>query len=317
MQDQLRVGELSVPAGSRLAQLHPITLGGQEVSVPVFLVNGGREGPTLAVTAGIHGAEYSSIEAALRLGRSLRPEELRGEVIVVPVVNSLAFRNRSIYVCPIDGKNVNRVFPGSPDGTASEMLAHWLLQNVILQADYYVDLHGGDLIEELRPYTNYYRTGSPAVSEEGLRMAKVFGIPYVKGSDSMGSACASAAQAGIPSILAESGGQGIWTEGSVGLLTNGLDRLMHYLDMLDGDKPEPVPVRELTEAITLRSEHDGYYYPCVRVGELIQKGQHVADVADFVGNVVQAVVSPIDGSVLYVVSSLAINHADPLMSIGR
>ena len=108
------------------------------------------------MTAGVHGAEYASIAAALDLGQSLEPNDLRGQVIVVPVMNSPAFRARSIYVSPLDGKNLNRVFPGQALGTASEQIADWVFSNVIRQAEYYVDLHGGDLIEALVPFTIFF-----------------------------------------------------------------------------------------------------------------------------------------------------------------
>src|SRR4029079_13006547 len=113
----------------------------------------------LVVTGGVHAAEYASIAAALELGRSLDPANLRGRVIVVPVMNMPAFTARSIYISPLDGKNLNRVFPGDARGTASEQIAAWAFKNVIRQADFYIDLHGGDLIEALVPFTIFHRTG--------------------------------------------------------------------------------------------------------------------------------------------------------------
>ena len=94
----------------------------------MWLINGTGEGPTLVVTAGVHAAEYASIAAALELGRSLDPARLSGRVIVVPVVDMPAFTARSIYVCPLDGKNPNRVFPGNAHGTASEQIARLAVQ---------------------------------------------------------------------------------------------------------------------------------------------------------------------------------------------
>ncbi|HEY2915122.1 MAG TPA: succinylglutamate desuccinylase/aspartoacylase family protein, partial [Candidatus Angelobacter sp.] len=126
---------------------------GQSYRLPMWLINGVGEGPTLVVTAGVHAAEYASIAAALELGRSLDPRSLAGRVIVVPIVDMPAFSARSIYVCPLDGKNPNRVFPGNPHGTASEQIADWVFRNVMSQATHYVDLHGGDLIEALVPFT--------------------------------------------------------------------------------------------------------------------------------------------------------------------
>ncbi len=316
MNGELRVGDLTAARSKKVIGEQALSIAGDPYSLTVFAINGNADGPTLVVTGGIHGAEYASIEAALRLGRSLKPEKLRGKAIVVPVVNMPAFKARSIYICPLDGKNLNRVFPGRPNGTATEQLAHWLFQNVMKQADYYVDLHGGDMNEALVPFTIFFRTGNDQVDTASLEMARVFGIRYLVRSDVPGSTFSAASQAGIPAILTESGGQGIWREGHVEAHTRGLDRLMRHLGMLDGKKPKALPTRLMDQFVWLRSEHDGFYYPKVHVAGKVRKGQALGHVADFQGNVLQPIAAPIDGTVLFLVSSLAMNKGDPLLAIG-
>ena len=316
MAQNLEVGDFSAAPGSKVFGLQNLDLAGHQVETPVFVINGTHAGPTLGVTAGIHGAEYASIAAALQLGQSLESEGLRGRVIVVPVANVPAFRMRSIYVCPLDGQNLNRMFPGNPDGTASEQLADWLFHNVIKQADYYVDLHGGDLIEALIPCTIYHRSGNKVIDQKSLELAKVFGIQYIVRSETKGSTYSAAAQAHIPAILTEAGGQGIWPPEAVAVHTDGLNRLMRHLGMLKGPPPEPVPTQILARFIWLRSEHEGYYYPKVGVGDVVHKGQDIGCVTDFQGNVLQAIAAPADGKVLFLVSSLAINQNDPLLAVG-
>jgi predicted deacylase len=191
-----------------------------------------------------------------------------------------------------------------------------LFQNVIKQADYLVDLHGGDLIEALIPFTIYHRSGNEAVDQKSLELAKVFGIPYVVRSESRGGTYSAASQAGIPAILTEAGMQGIWPPEAVAAHTNGLNRLMRHLGMLEGPAPEPVPTQVLDQFIWLRSEHDGYYYPRVEVGEMVRQGQDLGSITDFQGNVLQSIVAPADGMVLFLVSSLAINQGDPLLAVG-
>jgi predicted deacylase len=316
MNDVLRVGDLTVAPGHRAAGVQTIQGADQSLQVPLFVVNGSGEGPTLAVTGGIHGAEYASIEAALQLGRSLSPESLRGRVIVAPVANMPAFRARSIYICPLDGLNLNRVFPGNTAGTATEQLAHWLLQNVIRPADYFVDLHGGDLVEALVPFTIYHRSGDETVDRASLALAQVFGIEYVVCSETLGSTYSAAAQVGIPAILAESGGQGIWSPEAVSVLTDGVNRLMRHLGMLEGPAPDSRPTQTLSRFLWLRSEHDGYYYPEVAVGQTVSEGQQIGTVADYQGNTLQSATAPAPGRILFLVSSLAINKGDPLLAIG-
>lgn len=316
MATELKVGNFSAAKGKKVTGVQNLEIAGKEVQVPLFLINGTEAGPTLVVTAGVHGAEYASIAAALDLGQTLTPEDVKGKVVVAPVMNMPAFRARSIYVCPLDGQNLNRVFPGKADGAPSEQLAHWLFQNIIRHANYYVDMHGGDMIEALVPFTIYHDSGNPAVDQVSLELAKVFGIEYIVRSESKGSTYSAAAQAGIPSILTEAGGQGIWPPEAVAAHRNGLDRLMRHLGMLDGPKPKAVPTKVLQNFPWLHADHDGYYYLDVQVGDTVKKGQKLGKITDYEGNVLQTVESPADGMVLFLVSSLAINKGDPLLAVG-
>lgn len=316
MSEKLTVGDFAAEPGNKVVGVQKIEVAGHQVEIPLFLIAGAEAGPTLVVTAGIHGAEYASIAAALELGQTLEPEGLRGRVVVAPIANMPAFRARSIYVCPLDGVNLNRVFPGKADGTASDQLAFWLFENVIKQADYYLDMHGGDMIEALIPFSIYNRSGDDAVDQKSMELAKVFGIHYIVRSESSGSTYSAAAAAGIPAMLAESGGRGIWPPEAVAALTDGVDRLMRHLGMLEAPAPDPVPTKVLDKFLWLRSEHDGYYYPTVEVGETVREGQRIGSITDFEGNLLQAVEAPADGRVLFLVSSLAINKVDPLLAVG-
>jgi predicted deacylase len=314
--DIFQVSSLSAAPGEKRYGVAELLVQGAPYELPMWIVNGSAEGPTLVVTGGVHAAEYASIAAALDLGRSLDPRSVRGRVIVVPVMNMPAFTARSIYVCPLDGKNLNRVFPGDAHGTPSEQIAAWVFSNVIARADYYVDLHGGDLVEALVPFTIFFRSGNARVDQMSLEMAKVFGIHYLVCSETPGSTFCAAARAGIPSILAESGGQGIWTPDDVGLLTHGLDRLMRHLEMVDGTAPERASFTLLEQFLWLRSDHDGFWYPAVPVGEAVKTGQDLGCIKDVEGHVLQTAISPADGRVLFIVSSLAINRTDPLLAVG-
>ena len=314
--DLLSVGTLSASHGEKRYGVNEFVVQGQPYRLPMWLINGSGEGPTLVVTAGVHAAEYASIAAALELGRSLDPASLSGRVIVVPVLDIPAFTARSIYVCPLDGKNPNRVFPGNPRGSASEQIAHWVFRNVMSQANYYVDMHGGDLIEALVPFTIFFRSGDKRVDEASLEMAKAFGIQFLVCSETPGSTFCAASVAGIPSILTEAGGQGIWTAEDVRCHTRGLNRLMRHLKMIPGNAPETVPTTLLERFLWLRSEHEAFWYPATAVNDRVKAGQNLGVIKDYEGNVLQTAVSPADGVVLFLVSSLAINHNDPLLAVG-
>jgi hypothetical protein len=317
--DELTVGTLSAAPGQKTFGVQMVTAGGQEIPLAFFLVNGEWPGPTLAVTGGVHAAEYASIAAALELGRSLQPQSLRGRVIVLPVMNVPGFGVRSIYTCPLDGKNLNRVFPGNAQGTGTEQLADWVFRNVISQASHYVDLHGGDLIEALVPFTIFYRSGNEDVDRVSREMGQAFGIRYLVRSETPGSTFSAAARAGIPAILTEAGGQGIWTAEHVALHAQGLGRLMRYLGMTEGPAPPrgAAPSTLLEQFLWLRSEHgSAFWYPAIAVGDAVREGQELGRVLDCQGDVLQTALSPADGLVLFLVTSLAINKGDPLLAVG-
>lgn len=297
----------SIPAGKAQTGLLAPSLG-HPLEVPYMVVQGVRPGPTLLVTAGVHGAEYASIEAANRVAKIL-PEELSGTLIVLPVVNPPSFFARSIYINPVDGKNLNRVFPGKVEGSFAERLAHWLTEAFIAKADAYLDLHGGDLIESLTPFA-IYQSDAPTSSDLG----RAFGLPYLIAGTGVGTTYATGNSCDVPSVLAEAGGQGQWPEHEVERLVKGVRRAMQYLGMLQG-KLEPRKVKEFTTFAWLCAEGTGFWYPSVTAGMEVEPGQPLGVVTDVLGEIVQHVVSPLAGPILFGTSSLAINRDDPLAGI--
>jgi predicted deacylase len=316
-QDRLAVGSLSAAPGEKTFGVVTVAAGGEQVPLAFFLINGERPGPTLVVTGGVHAAEYASVAAALEFGRSLQPEGLAGRVVVLPVMNVPGFGVRSIYTCPLDGANLNRVFPGNAGGGGTEQLADWVFRNVISQGTHYVDLHGGDLIEALVPFTIFFRSGNEAVDRVSQEMGQVFGIRYLVRSETPGSTYSAASRAGIPAVLAEAGGQGIWTSEHVALHVQGLGRLLRYLGMIGGAAPAPLPSTLLDRFLWLRCEAGpAFWYPAVAVGDAVWEGQELGRVLDYEGRAIQTAFSPADGVVLFLVTSLAINKGDPLLAVG-
>ena len=205
---------------------------------PVVTVAGAKSGPLLFVNAGVHGAEYPAIESVIRLGNVLDPQSIAGTVVLMPSLNLPAFRTRTPFVCPVDGVNPNRVFPGEAEGSYSEQMVHALMSEFVARADAYIDLHGGDIPESLVPFV-ICRGGGDPVDTKSKGMALAFGLPYVltvskpvqvaKGASSY----VAGAAAGVPSILAEAGEVGQMQEPAVALLMNGVMRVMQHLGMIE------------------------------------------------------------------------------------
>jgi predicted deacylase len=213
---------------------------------PVVTVTGAKPGPVLFVNAGVHGGEYPAIEAVIRLGKTLDPRKIAGTVILMAVLNLPAFRSRTPFVCPVDNVNPNRVFPGDPNGSYSEQMTHALINEFVIHADGYVDLHGGDIPEALMPFVICRSEAgrAPSACDDDVAacseaMATAFGLPYVltvmkpvqpaKGLSSY----AAAAEKGVPAILTEAGGVGQMQQDAVVLLIRGIVNVMRHLGMVE------------------------------------------------------------------------------------
>ena len=287
--------------------------------LPAGVVRGAQDGPTLAVTSGMHAAEYVPIEAVTRLTRWLDPAALRGTLAAVLVVNTPGFYERSIYVNPRDGRNLNRSFPGHPDGDPAERVANFLLEELIAPADAYVDAHCGDLIEALSPFTLWTRAGDGAVAQGSRQMAHAYGFEHSLGvePDSVpGAAYASGALRGVPGIIAEIGQQGVVDEASVQRHLRGLQNVMAHLGMIDPLGPLPPPPLEMDQMVWTRTDISATYHPTVAVGEDVQEGQVVGELRDIFGETLRTIRAQASGVVVFLVTSLAVRAGDPLLGIG-
>src|SRR5437773_10785422 len=161
-------GYIEVPAGA-----DPAT------SIPVIVVHGARPGKVLAIVAGAHGTEYASIVAVERLIGRVDPSELSGTVILVPLVNRASFDQKVVHVNPVDGKSMNRFYPGRADGTQTERASYLITKEVVERCDHLIDLHGGDLDESLRPYSYWTKTGNERLDAESRDLVLAFGLDTI------------------------------------------------------------------------------------------------------------------------------------------
>ncbi len=312
----LRIGELEAVNGERVSGELTVPMPWGDTKIPIILLNGSKEGPTVGITAGIHGCEYCSIESVIRLGKDLSPEDLAGALVLIPIVNSDAFYARSIYVNPMDGKNPNRVFPGKAKGTFSDIVAHHLTEEVFSKLDYYMDFHGGDMIEALVPFTSFVAVGDESVDSASEDLARSFGLDIVCTSTTVGSTYSAAAAMGKPAILAEAGGNGLLVEEDVQILLDGTRSALAHLGMLAEGKSDPSR-SDLRRMAWLRSEYRGLFYRNVSIGEQMEKGQKVGEVRNAFGEKITDVHSPADGPVLFIVTSLATNPGDPMLAVAE
>jgi predicted deacylase len=295
------------------------------LDVPVVEVTGTQDGPRLTVIAGVHGCEYASMAAVRQWANGLGGRELRGSIRAVPVLNLPAFRARSPFVVPDDGKNLNRCFPGDPAGTLADRLAHATFTQLIAGSDALVDAHCGDLPEALEPFVLYEAGPSEARARE---LAIAYGLGYVirqePGPDRAvaGTTSAAAAEVGIPAITAEAGGCGLVQEAAVGLHVRGLDRVLATLGMTDPpvggtDHHGIAPPVELRRFLWLRCADAGWWQPAVQPGEAVTAGQLLGTVSSIDGaEVLQSITAPAAGVPMFITSSPAVAADGLLLGLG-
>ncbi|MBR0139891.1 MAG: succinylglutamate desuccinylase/aspartoacylase family protein [Firmicutes bacterium] len=289
---------------------------GTPVKMPFTMVNGAKEGKTIVITGGTHGGEYPGAETAMRIARELDPAKVCGKVIVVHPVNMPAFMARTQYVGPLDGKNLNRVYPGKALGTVSERIAFFVRNELMAQADFYMDLHGGDIHEWLTPFVLIPMVGTPEDAEESRRAAEIFGVPFVIGSWGTGGTIGSAALLGVPGFLSEIGGRGLWSEEEVELYLRGVRNVLKLYKVIEGE-PEKLCDTVWMERMTgVNASVSGCWYPSAVPEEAVKEGQKVGEIRDFFGNVLEECFCPIDGKIMYVISSLPVEEGDPIYCVG-
>jgi hypothetical protein len=305
-------GAIEVPAASDPA-----------LSVPVAVAHGAKPGPVIAIVAGAHGTEYASIIAVERLIDAIDPAALSGTAILLPLVNVPSFEKVVPHLNPVDGKNMNRFYPGRMDGTQTERASFLITKQVVEQADHLIDMHGGDLDESLRPYTYWTRTGREAQDRVSREMALAFGLNHIiistdRPTDPSASRYLenTATTRGKPSITVEAGHAGTVEPEDVGALVSGTLSVMRFLKMLPG-APAMVESPVWIEALAnVTSETNGIFHAGVTRGTYVQKGMTIGRVTDYLGRPIAVAKAPESGIVLYVRAVPSLTKGDTIASIG-
>lgn len=294
---------------------------GEEIQFPVARVVGHKRGPRVLVTAGIHGCEYPGIVAAIRLFQELEPSELCGEVTIITVCSVQSFQKRSFFVNPADGKNPNRFFPGNIDGTYSEVQAYHLFNDFILKSDFYLDLHGGDMVEALVPFSIYHGGENNETERLSRELAEYYGLPHIVRTatggawNDGGTTYANAAKAGIPAAIVEVGGVGQLERKCVDGHLHGLRNVLRHLKCLGGAAEKPANIQYYDNFTWVMSPAAGIFIRSIELGDSLTKGQKIGQVEDFFGNKLAEVVSPCDGIILFLTSSPAISEQGLILGV--
>jgi predicted deacylase len=309
---QKATGVIEVPAGSDAA-----------LTIPVAVIHGAKAGPVLALVAGAHGTEYTSIIALEKLIGTLNPAEVAGTVIIVPLINIQSFEQKVPHLNPIDKKSMNRFYPGKIDGTQTERASYLITKQVVEQCDHLIDLHGGDLDESLRPYSYWTKTGNEKQDQISRDMVLAFGLDHIiisadRPKDPQASRYLenTATTRGKPSITAEAGHAGTVETDDLNALINGCLNVMRYLKMLPGTAAMVEHPVWIEKVLTLASDQTGIFYPTVKRGTYVEQGMKVGYVTDYVGNVIFEARAPSAGVVLYVCAVPSMTKGATIANIG-
>lgn len=315
--EEIRIGGLAARRGEKRSGMYRVS--GVDFEMPVTIVNGARPGKRVLITAGIHACEYVGIQAAIELAAELCPEELAGCVVLVHPVNTSGFRARVPAIVPEAGENLNRLFPGDMESGFAGRIAYALTYEFQDPADFYLDLHGGDMSEELEPFVFYPGVAESVVVEESRRIAGFLNLRYALKSGAVSGAYNSAAKRGTPSLLIERGGRGLWSAEEVALYKDDVFSALFGLGVYPRNPNERAPHSpvDVCDPVYLAAECEGCWYPRVRAGDAVTKGAILGEIRDFFGEPLATHRAEIDGVVLYRATSLAIAKGTELVAYAK
>ena len=265
---------------------------GVPVSTPVLVVNGARPGPTLCLTAAVHGDELNGIEMVRRIMHDISPEKLSGAIIGVPIVNVQGFRRGSRYLP--DRRDLNRYFPGNPTGSAAARIAYSFFENVVMHCDALIDIHTG----------SFERANLPQIradlrDPDVVELTQGFGATVILHSTpGVGTLRHAATTAGIPTVTLEAGGPLQLEPNEVKHGVKGIQTLISSLGMTKrrgfwGD-PEPVYYR----SSWVRADSGGILLSDVSLGSTVRKGDLLGSITDPMSNARTEVRSPYSGRII-------------------
>lgn len=310
---QAAFGEIVVPAGKD---------SGTSIAVAVF--NGTNPGKTLALVAGSHGTEYASIIALQRLIGRLDPKTITGTVIVVPLVNVPSFREMTVHLNPVDKKSFNRVYPGDPAGTQTERGLALMADQVVKPADVIIDLHGGDLDEDLRPYSYWFRGGNAAQDNASRTLALAFGLDHIIVEDvdlsnprTRGNLGGYGLSLGKTVLIAEAGRAGLVLTDDVEALVAGCLNVMGTLGMITRSvTPLAHPVW-VDGGARASAQGDGVFKATVSRGSTVTEGMTIGTLTDFLGRPQSVVTAPISGVVTFIRAVPSVWKGATLVNVAR
>jgi len=281
------------------------------VHIPLQVRRGEASGPVLFVTAALHGDEINGTGAIRQLILEPDLEIKKGTLILVPVLNVLGFERHSRYLP--DRRDLNRSFPGSPEGSLASRMAALIFREIVQRSDFGIDLHTASVRR-----TNYPNVRGDLSLPEVRKLALAFGSEIIingKGPDK--ALRREACKSGCPTIIMEGGEVWKVEPGIVETAVRGIGNCLRYLGMVDG-KPRKPPFQVLIESTRwIRAENGGFLQFHVQPGEIVGREQPLATNTNLLGERINTLLSPVEGVVIGMTSLPSVSPGEPVCHLGQ
>ncbi len=295
------------------------------IGIPITIINGVKPGPTLVITAGVHGCEYPGMRASQIIARDVKPSDLTGAVIIVHNVNTPGFVFETAFFNPVDGVNLNRIWPGNLDpgafygaGSISHHIANTVYEKVQKKATHYIDLHGGDLPEDVPHFSACVLTGDDEVDDVTRAMLKYSLAKYIRaGSGSPGHTTSTLASLKTPNVLHEAGRAGLLEADNTKKHVDAILNVMKYLEMIDGTPVEPSEQITMGSGTGVRASRGGFFESLVEAGDIVSEGDTIGFIYTVFGDILEEIIAPVSGVILIVNFRSAKYTGERLFSISQ
>jgi predicted deacylase len=285
------------------------TYAGGDVAIPIRVIRAPAEGPSVFVTAAIHGDELCGTGIIHELLYSEDLNVLAGTLILIPVVNVFGFESHDRYLP--DRRDLNRQFPGSPGGSLAARVAHTLMEQIVRQCEWGIDLHSA-----AQPRTNYPNVRGKLTDPRVRRLAEAFGCELVvEGAGPAGSLRREACKVGCATILLEAG-EPLKVESDVLQVgARGIRNALIDLGMIAGEPVRPPFQVRIRKTTWVRAKVGGILRFHIRPGELVDAGQPIATNYTIFGKDPTVLASPVDGVVLGITTIPLVKPGEPICHV--
>lgn len=293
------------------------------IKLPVTVVNGAQQGPVLLLAAGTHGDEFPAMFALQKLAKELDPKALKGTVVIIHLANLDGFHAHRLALNPKDEKNLNREFPGSKTGTATEQIAELLTREFISRIDFFIDMHSGSSNQKLLDHVYSPFIGDKTLDDMTFEFAKATGMKHIimygdrpRDPNNSISFPNTAMTRGKPALTTEIGHLGQRDNASIEDALTVARNALYFLQMLPGTPQLPADPVIYKTIDYVDSNFDGFFTPQVTIGDNVKLGTVVGYITDYFGNVVQTLTANTAGTVLMINETPPIKKGGSAVAIG-